>query len=374
MVVTRESAAETGTALRCGSVFNRDQEALDEYRRMQEGSELEAAPQALKAVAQGGANEKSSEPEDLGKQCKQALSTRLAWTVVLWVAALLFVVAAVLVWRWKPTSGAHAKKAAGIVFAGARMPEWMRTCPDWVTVFITLLAGFTGLFTSIYTDNARLLWFAITAGLVLLAGAIAIARDDERRRQEQWIDAAEENHRKTLRELLGRNLNGLLVLVAEAASTANLTERKKLAHSARAAILAAAANLVGPKSRHGTQAHLYRYDAEQQTLSLEPGGSSGGEPWERVFGPDHPIYQAMLDRQGFFAGEPKDLPGGGAGLDFETCITYSIHVPNRIHGVLVVDCPRKGDLVEEDDLPMMLVLTRLMAVTYECEKYSRPRI
>lgn len=361
-VVTEEGVGGSATTLRCGSAFNHDEKALTDHRQNRPG------PQAADASDQTG------ESEDLAKACAQALSSRRTSAILLWIAAGVCIPAGILVWRWKPTSGAHAKKAAGLVIEGARMPEWMRTCPDWVTVVITLLAGFTGLFTSIYTDNARLLWFAITAGLVLLAGAIAIARDDERKRQTQWIESAEDNHRKTFRELLGRNLNGLLVLVAEAASTANLVDRRMLAHSARAAILAAAANLVGSKARNGTQAHLYRYDADQQTLSLEPGGSSGGEPWERVFGPDHPIYQATLDRQGFFAGEPKDLPGGGVGLDFETCITYSIHVPNQIHGVLVVDCPRRGDLVQEDDLPMMLVLTRLMAITYECEKYSRPRI
>lgn len=373
VILSNQISDET---LRCGSAFSRDEDAAAEYAtsRLAEAIGSKLTTGLAPAADYGGADLGKALHLDLDAECANALAAKRVWSIGSGVAGFAFLVAAALLWRSKPGRHSTTKNVAKRIVEGARFPRWMRECPDWATVVLTLAAGFTGLFTSIYFDRARLIWFAITAGLVFLAGLIAIARDDERRRQQRWIEAAETSHQEALQALLGNQLYHLIELVAEAVSTEIQAERKKLAHSARVAIIAAAANLVGQKAVHGTRANLFKLAPDLEVMALEPGCFSGrGERSRRTFQPGHETYDATMNRKGVFVadvGEVKDVDQG----PYETYITYPVHVPSHVHGVLTVDCLHKGELAKKDDVPMMSVLACLIAITYECEKYPRPRV
>jgi hypothetical protein len=373
-----ESKQFGGPTLHCGTAFDRDEDAARQYQVQQVADVLKGLGSGGLEVPTAGPIEvwlDGTKPANLDAECDKALSTRRSWSISLWFAAVALLFIGVVTWTWNSGTAVKIKTAAGRVIEGARFPRWMRQCPDWVIAALTLAAGFTGLFTSIVGGLWRVIWFVVTAGLMLAAASIAIARDGERRRQERWIKDAEASHRESLRALLGHQLHNLLHVVAEAVSAGEVTERRMLAQSARVAILAAAANLVGQKAEHGTRANLFKLDHEQEVMELAPMGFSGrGERSERVFRPGDDTYEATMNRKGTFVADVnEDVDNEGDTLGYETYITYPVHVPNRIHGVLTVDCLHKGELVEDDDVPMMSVLARLIAITYECEKYQRAR-
>lgn len=367
-----------GPMLRCGTAFVPDVDAASEYRDQQIARLFEEVSKDISSSSPFGSLSVATgklRSVDLDAECNQALSVQRSWCISLWITGLACLIAGVVAWRWNSESGAKTRKAIGRVIEGARFPWWMRQCPDWIIASLTLAGGFTGLFTSIVEGFWRTLWFIVTGALLLTAAMLAIARDGERRRQERWIRDAEASHRQSLRSLLGDQLHNLLHVVAEAVSTAEVAERKTLAQSARMAIISAAANLVGQKAEHGTRANLFKWDPHLQVMKLAPMGFSGrGQRSERVFRPGDETYDATMKRKGTF--EPSvgdDDETERSTLGYETYITYPVHVPNQIHGVLTVDCLHKGELVEDDDVAMMSVLACLIAITYECEKYPRPR-
>lgn len=374
VVVTNATTAES---LRCGSAFNRDEDAAASY----EAAGAESLLRDLGAAAKSG-------PLDAGKRnlvfdgsnlhlglntlCKEELSAKRVWSLSFWGFGGLLLVLGGVVWCWKGKTAQRVRKLAEKAIEDARFPRWMRQCRDSVSVLLTLAVGFTGLFTSVLKDTAQVISFVITGVLILFAFSIAVARDGERRRQDKWIKTAEQQHQAYLRDLLGRQLYGLLVLVTEAVSTNNVVERAKLAHSTRVAIVAAAASLVGPKATGANRAHLFKFDPAAKVMALEPGCFSGGDRSRRIFRPGDHTYDETMKRQGVIV-EDTSLLDEEEAPGYAAYITYAVHSPAQIHGVLTVDCLQKDILSEDDDKPRLSVLARLIAITYECEKYPRPR-
>ncbi|QRY43124.1 hypothetical protein JVX93_21510 [Mycolicibacterium boenickei] len=364
--------------LRCGTAFHRDEDAAENYKT------THGATSFLRDL---GASARSDQPDsaasdlasgaddfrlDLNTACSEALSAKRVWSLSLWGLGGVLILLAALVWCWKGKTAQRVRGLAEKAIEDARFPRWMRQCRDSVSVLLTLAVGFTGLFTSILKDTAQVISFVITGVLILFAFSIAVARDGERRRQDKWIKTAEQQHQESLRELLGRQLYGLLVLVTEAVSTNNVVERAKLAHSTRVAIVAAAASLVGPKATGANRAHLFKFDPAAKVMALEPGCFSGGDRSRRIFRPGDHTYDETMKRKGVIV-EDTSLLDEEEAPGYAAYITYAVHSPAQIHGVLTVDCLQKDILSEEDDKPMMSVLARLIAITYECEKYPRPR-
>ncbi|MGQ9406462.1 hypothetical protein [Mycolicibacterium gilvum] len=269
-------------------------------------------------------------------------------------------------WLW------HIVLKSRRIVLGARFPTWMRECPDWVAGALTIGTGFTGTFTGLSSGTARILWIVGTAFLAIAAILLAAARDIQRQSTRTIIEKVSRKHREHLENLLGNQLHSLMQLVAEAIATENQQARCALAQASRAALISAAANLVGD-SAAGTRANLFRLSDDGTEMRLAPGGFAGrGTRSNRVFRAGHKTFDLALVEQGRFVHSAKDeLVGAEREVPYETFITYPVSVGReRLHGVLTVDSLHTGDLEKKRDQPVMAVLSALIAATYECEKYQ----
>jgi hypothetical protein len=254
----------------------------------------------------------------------------------------------------------------------------MAECPDWVAGGLTIAAGFTGIFTGICSGGARIFWVSITGVLVLFAILLAAARDIDRRRRRHIIQSVTQKFREDQQNLLGNQLTNLIQLVAEAAAEPDLTLRLQRTHAARAALIAAAANLVGRATAAGTvRANLFQWSADRRSMVLAPGGFAGRRVRSnRVFRDgDRTFALTMVEQSRFVRSVKDELVGEERNLPYQTFLTYPVSIGRpRIHGVLTVDSLKTGDLDSTQDRPMMAILTALLAITYECEKYPNPAI
>jgi len=106
-------------------------------------------------------------------------------------------------------------------------------------------------------------------------------------------------------------------------------------------------------------------------------GSTGrsGES-ARIFRPeDETMVATLLGQSRFIENTYSELgPEEAAQLSYETFGTTPVGSPNgTIWGVLTVDAPKTGDLDRVRDMALMNVFASLIAVTYSCESYSKPR-
>lgn len=267
------------------------------------------------------------------------------------------------------------------IFLGSRWPKWMEQCQEWVPVSLFGLSGVVGVPTG--SAHGRALWLGLCVMvLIFLAGvALTHARFQLARRtsdkKEQWIEAAEAEHKSALQTLLGDELHNLLHLVAEAVATEDPSARRLAASNARRTIICAAANMVARKVVNGTRANLFRLSATDsggRQMTLEPGAFFGrGDSSHRIFGPGDLTFERTIANKTRFVPAVSDLSDADD-LQYETFLTHPVSVGvDRIHGALTVDCLQEGQIVEEVEVPMMAVLSTLIAITYECEKYPTPR-
>ncbi|QHG81087.1 hypothetical protein D1O33_03390 [Rhodococcus rhodochrous] len=230
-------------------------------------------------------------------------------------------------------------------------------------------------------------------GLLLIVGGLVsharsawiTAEVEEMRRQRDAAKqqvreqrAAFEKHLKDYREsLLHYELHSLLHLVASAVSASDRATRAQAARTARQTIVCAAAKLVGESEANGTRANLFRFNRPQNggkpddeaIMTLEPGATAGrGSPSERKFVRGDTTTERTLKNAAQFVDCADD-----DSVPYATYATHPVSVGSEhIHGALTVDSLTPGVLEEKVDLPMMAVLSDLIAITYECEKYPKP--
>jgi hypothetical protein len=236
--------------------------------------------------------------------------------------------------------------------------------PELVSNVAYGLCGVFGLFVGLAHHWATFWWILASVAAFLAGVVLQMARSARERRLIKV-------YQTTLQDLLSKKFNNLLQIVAEALGTEKQADRKTLALAARASIVSTASHVVGKRARTGTRANLFKLSPDEKRMELEPGCYCGGDRSTRVFDQSARTFQlAMQDKGRFVEVAPQ-------GLAYQTFLTQPVSVGRQggqpaIHGVLTVDCPRSGDLVEADDVPMMQVLSTMIAMTYECEKYAGP--
>ncbi|TXI62211.1 hypothetical protein [Mycolicibacterium mageritense] len=263
--------APDGYSVRCGTAMHKDDAAIKKWRLDQLERELgtqlgvtEGAagthnsdlglspyPGPTGGMLSIGPNPFAEKELDIDDICDKALSRTRGWSIALILLGFaLFAVGA----------AARIKSLA----EGGRLPTRVRNCPEWVTIVVFAASGAIGLLTSLTKGAAQWFWLCAAVLMFLIGALLTAARAGENKRQQ-----------KEVQNFLGNHLYGLLELIVEAASTDGQSDRRQLCKSARLAIIAAAANLVGRKARQGTRANLFRLDASQETMPLEPGGFWG---------------------------------------------------------------------------------------------------
>jgi hypothetical protein len=221
--------------------------------------------------------------------------------------------------------------------------------------------------------------------LVILATVVAavlgvciVAARHERQKHLTAIDASRAAQIDERWQLITRDRIGVLLLqVGKVVNTDDPQDRRNLAASARASILAlASADAIGTQGGR-VRMNLFRMAPDMQQMTPEDFGSTGrsGES-SRVFGPDTETLVATLRGQSrFIHNTYKELGKKEAQqLSYETFATTPVGSANgTIWGVLTVDAPKTGDLDPHRDMALLNVFAGLIAVTYACECYGRPR-
>lgn len=366
-----------GDELRCGTVAKRDDTAANEYRmKLAARSFLPTLGDlGIKSAEGGEASSKADRPageptarplrpvdssnEDLLAACDEKRSSFRLLSIVLIAVGLLAAIGGVL----------GARLAA--LGKGARLPSWMRECPEYVQAGLVTTSGVTGAFTGLASGGWRLVWILATLAVFLLAVLISVARYYQGEYTKKELAKLRHDHQAETQQLLGNELHSLAQLTAEAISIEDGDERRGLAQAARSALISAAAHIVGA-STMTTRANLFRLSEDGTEMRLERGGFAGrGARSSRVFKAGDSTFDLALVEQGRFVKSAKDeLVGAERAVPYQTFLTYPVSIGrDRIHGVLTVDSLTTGDLDEARDMPIMALLSALIAMTYECEKF-----
>ncbi len=378
--VPRTVSDANGYSLSCGSATFRDQDALREYSERQLDRFREAAqkfdaqfipaptahPELIPMQPSGAGlvGIEALAPENLRKRCAEALTTMRSAAGILFTVGVLAILVGLAVWERR------VRDFLVSMTEGARLPTWMVTCPEWVQAALVTFSGLTGALAGIVTGWWRVVAIIATLGLVVFAVLISIARSAENTRRNKQLEALKADHRADTQNLLGNELHALVQVTAEAVATENRADRCAAAAAARHGLVSAAAHLVGKK---GTRANLFRSSSDGKSMALEPGRFAGrGVRSSRVFTVGDKTFDLAIVEQGRFVTSAKgELVGAERDVPYETFMTYPVSIgPARVHGVLTVDSLKSGDLDEPRDTPIMALLSALIAVTYECEKYD----
>jgi hypothetical protein len=269
-------------------------------------------------------------------------------------------------------------KSRGLI-VGARFPHWMAECPEWVSAALTIGTGFTASMAGIGQGHARGWLIVVAVALGIFAILVAMARTTERHRTRNLVARVVRELNEDRQNLLGNQLTYLIQVVAEAVAEPDRASRLQRTSAARAALIAATANLVGRKTAAGTvRANLFEWsDNAHSKMVLAPGGFAGrGIRSSRIFEKGDRTFDLAMSEASRFVPSVKDDPVvAEQNLPYETFLTFPVSIGrSRVHGILTADSTRTGDLDSAEDLPMMAILTALMAITYECQKYPNHRI
>jgi len=99
-----------------------------------------------------------------------------------------------------------------------------------------------------------------------------------------------------------------------------------------------------------------------------------GDQSQRVFTAGNDIYDRTLANQYKFVSSINSETVVEEGLPYRTYLTHPVSIgPDHVFGVLTVDSLKEGDLDEVVDIPMVAVLSSLIALTYQCEGRQPPR-
>lgn len=377
--VPRTADSDLGYSLNCGSVFVADSDAVREYLLQQQQRLMDAFEDAGRALAEematgnpprtAGTGESLMDmvfvaPEDLQKRCSDAVETMRAAAGILSLVALFSMFFGLAV--WKKCVREFLRRST----QGARMPHWMGTCPEWAQAGLVTFGGLTGALAGVTSGWWRALAVVAMIVLAFVAVLISIARSAESSRQTNELESLRADHKSDTEHLLGNELHSLIQVTAEAVATENRVERCAAAAAARYGLVSAAAHLVGTR---GTRANLFRRSADKKSMALEPGKFAGrGLRSTRVFQEGDKTFDlAVVEQVRFVTSARDELVGDERDVPYETFMTYPVSIgPARVHGVLTIDSLKSGDLDEARDTPIMALLSALIAVTYECEKYD----
>ena len=246
--------------------------------------------------------------------------------------------------------------------------------------WVTGLAGVTaicGSFISVLHGPRQIADVIATVVSVVLGVCIVAARR-ERQRYLAAVDTSRATRIGERWQLITRDRIGVLLLqVGKVVNTDDPADRRNLAASARASILAlASADAIGAQGG-GVRMNLFRLNGDRTQMTPEDFGStgrSGVSTW--VFGLDDETMTATLQGESRFVHNTYAELGQAEAsqLEYETFATTPVGAPNgTIWGVLTVDAPKTGDLDRHRDMPLMNVFAGLIAVTYACECYAKPR-
>lgn len=264
----------------------------------------------------------------------------------------------------------------------------MSGAASWVEPVLYGLSGLAGLVSGSLSDDPEIWWpraddsrnWWILAAFVIfvIAAAVGVARESkaaaERSEQTDWIKNAETEHKEAIQNLLGNQLHNLIHLVAEPLTTRDAQMRKTQSAQARVSIICAAAAMVGRSA--GTRANLFRLSDDRAKMEREPNGFSGrGDQSNREFHVGDETFDKVLDnRVRWVPSVAASAALQAQNLRYETFLVHPVSIgQGHVYGALTVDCLKEGDLDYDVDVPMMAVLSTLIAMTYECEKYPNPR-
>ncbi|AAN12605.1 gp45 [Mycobacterium phage Che9c] len=378
------STGAMSESLRCGTAFHRDEEAATAYaigrakRSVMEESLRDLVNQMQSDPNQPG-HESSKGHVDLNAECARTLSAKRKWSIGFVSVGVLLAAFGFLMFglsfrnRQGGDESGRLKSRLQNLVEGARFPTWMRACPDWIQACLVSASGLTGGFAGLANGVARWTWVSVTVVIWIFAVLLSVARSVETVRRKNELNRLKADHQSATQDLLGNQLHSLVQLTAEAVATDDPAERRKQARAARQALISAAAHLVGTV---GTRANLFRLSPGRDEMRLEPLAFAGrGKRSTRVFRPGDKTFDlAMIEKGRFVRSAKEELVGHERDVPYETFLTYPVSIgQDRVHGVLTVDSLNSGDLDEARDMPIMALLSALIATAYESEKYPKPR-
>lgn len=259
-------------------------------------------------------------------------------------------------------------------------PKWppilARRGEEWV-YGTGAMATVSGVFVGIATGPFRASCIAILVTASLLGTCILCARR-ERQKVHESLDTDRAKAVDDRWQFIIRDRIGMLALqVVNVVGTEDPQERRNLASSARTAILAlAAADVIGTKGG-GVRMNLFRLAPDEASMSPERLGSQGrsGESTRVFTGTDETMRATMAGQSRFVANVKQELGVEDAGLvTYETFATVPVGRPaGTVWGALTVDAPSTGDLDKHRDVALMNLFAALIAVTYESERFGKPR-
>jgi transcriptional regulator with GAF, ATPase, and Fis domain len=225
-------------------------------------------------------------------------------------------------------------------------------------------------------------WAAVTHGVVrvvLVGGAVLVttvqqlsqwARDKADDRATGTVERIAEEIRSTTNAALSGAFMPLLRLLAKIEEAENETERAKLREAAIASVVHAAPAVLGPDN---TRACFFvlENDPLDGLLRLRFHTAAGrvDEPHTR-FEPStaagQAAFQMLIEDEYTFCEDTASSPPPGWNdhpHQYRTFLSVPVRGDQEIVGMLTVDAPSPGDLSIDRDLPILLVLARILAVS-----------
>jgi hypothetical protein len=223
---------------------------------------------------------------------------------------------------------------------------------------------------------------AVTNGavrIVLLAGVVAVTgiqqagqwvRDKADERATTSAERIAEDIRSTTNAALSGAFMPLLRLLAKIEEADSEDERAKLREAAIASVVHAAPAVLGPDN---TRASYFVLEAESagEPLRLRFHTAAGrvDEP-HTVFDASteagKAAFQMLIEDEYTFCDDTVAAPPAGwqeHPHQYRTFLAVPVRGDLEIVGMLTVDAPSPGDLSIDLDLPIMLVLARILAVS-----------
>jgi hypothetical protein len=265
--------------------------------------------------------------------------------------------------------------------------RWARRIPEhWLSLLVLANGCFGALAGLTQQGGWRSLWIVL---LLVSFGACGILgwsyhrqrliREFEAAKLQTSLDSLRstvtEEYQKDLAYLLDDRLKLLVYLVADAVCQASKPERTKRAIAARSSILHTTGDVVGRAAPQGnTRVNLFqlcRDEMGKQIMKAPPGLSTAGRGDQsiREFKEDSETMKMTLRREPRFVPTTNGVDENGKPIKYGTYLTHPVSAGTRqqIWGALTVDCLNSGDLQPMVDVPMMAILSTLIAMTYRCE-------
>ena len=255
--------------------------------------------------------------------------------------------------------------------------------PEYWSAGMGVFCSAAGVGAGVSQGWWRGIWIAIVVLSLLLSGAVGWAHHRYRTLRESQAaqlqrdlndlrQSIADEYQSDLAYLLDDRLKLLTYLVADALCQTGKTARVRRAGEARTAIMCMTSDVVGRSALQGTRANLFVLTAEgeERVMKLAPGMSMAGRGDEstRVFRENSETMRATLHRQPRFVAQTGGVDEDGTAIRYATYATHPVaERAGKIWGALTVDCVRSGDLLERVDIPMMAILSTLIAMTYRCE-------